>query len=190
MINLNFDDRLNLLNLSNKVVVSSDEFIIEEKEKSGKSKLKCKVSDYTVAFLNADKYIFEYLKDRKCADAIILQRNDKGLWKVKIIEFKKTINIRTLSKSLKQFKGAVSNVLAISGLLGIESFENIEFYSAFREEKISNIKNENSVILKNVENMRLIKQWEDGIVKFDFLNSNAVYGKIYLNDNGDGEILF
>lgn len=189
MINLSFDDRLELLNSSNKVIISSDEMVLTEKSKEGKAKLKCKLSNYSIAFPDADENICGYLKDRKCADVIIFQKNNKKLWDLKIIEFKKTIKINTLEKSFQQFKGAISNALALAGVLGIQSFENIEFYSAFRKERISNIKNEDSVILKNVENMKLIKQWEDGIVKFDFLNSNAAYGKIYLDDNGDGEIL-
>lgn len=186
MINMNFEERLQLLDLKNKVIVSSEKLILEEKIEDGKANLVCDLTNYSIAFLNADKNIVGYFKNHKCADAIIFQKIDNNDWKLIIIEFKKTLSIKNLAKSIEQFKGAVHNALALAGILGIEEFKCIEVYSAYRNEKISSDKSENVVIQKDVNIRKLIKQWEQQQVNFDFINSNVYYGRIELDDLGVG----
>ena len=186
MIKMDFEERLQLLDLKNKVVVSSDQLILEEKKEDGRANLVCDLTNYSIAFLNADKNIVGYFKNQKCADAIIFQRINESDWKLIIIEFKRTLSIKNLTKSIDQFKGAIHNAIALAGILGIEEFKCIEVYSAYRNEKISSDKSENVVIQKDVSIRKLIKQWEKQQVKFDFINSSAYYGRIELDDLGEG----
>lgn len=101
---------------------------------------------------------------------------------------KKTMSIKNLIKSMQQLKGAINFATALAGLLDIK-FDEIEVYSAFREDKISKLSNENLNILKTSENRILLKQWESEIVKFDFVDRNITYGKITLNSEGEGTAL-
>jgi hypothetical protein len=188
MISLNFEERLQLFDLNNKVKVSSEQLILEERTEDGRASLVCELTNYSIAFLNADKSIVGYFKNQKCADAIIFQKIDKNNWKLIIIEFKKTLSIKSLGKSIEQFKGAIHNSLSLAGILGIKEFKCIEVYSAYRREKISSDKNENTVIQKDISIRKLIKQWENKQVVFDFINSSVYYGRIELDDLGEGSI--
>lgn len=189
MINMDFEERLRLFDLNNKVIISSEQLTLEEKIEDGKANLVCDLTNYSIAFLNADKNIVGYFKNQKCADAIIFQKVNDTDWKLIIIEFKKTISIKNLTKSIDQFKGAIHNALALAGILGIEEFKCIEVYSAYRHEKISSDKSENVVTQKNINIRKLIKQWEEQKVNFDFINSSIYYGRIELDDLGAGKIL-
>ena len=113
MININFEERLQLFDLNNKVKISSEQLILEEKIEEGKANLVCNLTNYSIAFLNADKNIVGYFKNQKCADAIIFQKINENDWKLIIIEFKRTLSIKSLTKSIDQFKGAIHNSLAL-----------------------------------------------------------------------------
>lgn len=188
MINLDFEERLKLLDLNNKVLCSSDQVTLEEIINDGKAKLLCNLKEYSIVFIKADDNILPYFKDKKCADVIIFQKGNNELWKLIIIEFKKTMSIKNLIKSMQQFKGAINFAIALAGLLDVK-FDEIEIYSAFREDKISKLSNENLNILKTSGNRILLEQWESEIVKFDFVDKNITYGKITLNSEGEGTAL-
>lgn len=185
---MNFEERLQLLDLKNKVIVSSKQLIFEEKIEEGRAKLVCNLTKHSIAFLNADKNVVGYFTNQKCADAIIFQKINQNDWKLIIIEFKRTLSIKSLIKTIEQFKGAIFNSFAFGGILGIKEFKCIEVYSAYRNEKLSADKSENVVLQKNVENRKLIRQWELHQVDLDFVNSSVYYGRIQLDDLGEGSI--
>lgn len=189
MINIDFENRLKLFDLNNKVEVSSEKLIIEEKIEDGKANLTCDLTNYSISFRNADKNIVGYFKNQKCADSIIFQRINENDWKLIVIEFKRTLSIKNLTKSIEQFIGAIHNSLALAGVLGIKEFKCVEVYSAYRNEKISPDKIEDIVTLKDIRIKRLIKQWQEQKVKFDFIDSDVYYGRIELDDLGNGKIV-
>lgn len=188
MISLSFDDRINLLDLEKKVTISEDRVVLKETNYSGLANLDCVLNGYSIVFHNSDKNVLGYLKDEKCADAIIFQKR-QNKWYLNIVEFKKTINVNSLRHSMQQFKGAVINSLAAAGILDIHEFDDICFYSAYREDKISEQRNENPVLFKYPDNIRLVKQWDGSFISFDFLDKVSSYKKIPLDENGNGKAI-
>ncbi len=193
MIKCTFDQKLKALNIGSQVLVSDKEFILEEKKADGRAYLKCILDKYSIAFTNADENTCKYLKEKKCADVIVIQR-EENKWNLKIIEFKKTITSKSLKKSIEQFKGAILNALVIGGFLEINNFNNVSFYSAYRSDKMNDfIKNTtNPVALKNPklvkENNELINIWNDERISFEILRSSCIYKKIILDEDGNGEV--
>ncbi len=81
----------------------------KEKKKDGEVKLKCTVQDESLIFTSPENFVLPYLDGQKkgaksCADVFLYKKKrEKEKWDLHMIEFKKTINTSTISKSYWQF---------------------------------------------------------------------------------------
>ena len=82
----------------------------------------------------------EYFLNKKCADYVIFENTDTS-WKAHIFEMKKTISTNKWETEIKkQFHGAIQNILALSGILGIE-ITDIILHTVYRNDKINDMAN-------------------------------------------------
>lgn len=190
MINLIFEERCKLLN-KDMYKASETEFELEEQIHDGKAKLRCSLDKYCIAFSKVDDNKFPYIKHKKCADVVVFKKIDETKWELKIIEFKRTISVDKWIEIKEQFKGAILNSMALSGLLGIKKVENIEVYSAYRNEKLSLKYINNPILLKQAVGEKpkeKIDDWEEGYIQLDLIDRKLKHYKIKLDEDGNGEV--
>lgn len=106
----------------------------------GKADLKVYLNSECILIRNLEKNKLEYFRNKKCADYVMFERANDA-WKVHIFEMKRTVKEETWEKEIKQqFCGAMQNVLAFSGVLGIE-IEDIVLHTVYRNDKINDMAN-------------------------------------------------
>jgi hypothetical protein len=114
---------------------STEIFILEETEKEGKAKILLSLSNYSLLCKNIDKQKFNWLKQKKCADYIIMEKKNEE-WILHIFEFKKTVTKEKWVMDIyEQFKGAYPRALSIAAFLQINICKVI-VYSCYRDEEI------------------------------------------------------
>jgi hypothetical protein len=175
---------------------STESFILEETEKEGKAKIILSLSNYSLLCKNIDKQHFEWLKQKRCADYIIMEKKNEE-WVLHIFEFKKTITKEKWVMDIyEQFKGAYPRALSIAGFLKINICKVI-VYSCYRDEEMTEKKITNSNINTNfirllIDDKRkrdVLGYWhKDNLVLNIFEGIECDNKKIKLDNNGDADV--
>lgn len=198
MLPVHIDEKLQLFdNTKYKFLNSFEEIQLVEKSKSGKVNLQCKVNKDSLIILSPEKNVLPYLNSesgsRCCADIFIYSKSEEeNEWDLHIIEFKKTINTTSISKSKWQFTMGIYNARAISAFVGF-NIRDIYLYSGFRTDAITTIDPHSLIYLRasnNPDALKLIREWKKGYCDLD-VDHNKMrykYSKIKLDNNGDGNV--
>lgn len=151
------------------VTTSSTAFCLQEKEDSGYAKLELHVNNPCILFRSLEKKKLNYFINQKCADYVIFECRDNQ-WYAHILELKRTISEKSWSLIKQQFAGAMQNVLALAGILGITiEPQNTELYSVYRNDKINDYANPVRVRMTMHENQRNTTDWNEENIILDFL---------------------
>lgn len=139
MFNSDLDSRLGLFDAI--LVEKSDKCsVIEEKTQSGYARLNLSFTNPCITFKKLDDNRLGYFKQKNTADGLMIEMTPEKC-RLHIFELKKTIDISSLEKMLKQFKGAYLNALAIAGYLGI-TYDQVLLYCGYRYDKLSQASDE------------------------------------------------
>lgn len=129
---------------------------------------------------------FPYLKNQKCADIVILERKADH-WILHIIECKRSVSDSRWVRIKEQFEGALLRIQAILGVLGIQEWSEVKFYTAY-ENGFDPLRTKNPALLKNITGKSSLLDWDSG--KIDILSlKNCIHRKIQLNSDGTGTAL-
>lgn len=104
---------------------------IVEKGKGGRPwRLDCHVKNEVLLF-RLEKSGLPYIRQRKIADAVMLEiLKDKNV-RLHIIECKTTVNQTSWKHIKNQFEGALLNALGILGVLEMNIIDDVTFYTAY-----------------------------------------------------------
>lgn len=131
-----------------KINVIKNVFTIKDK----KSNMECriKLSSESICSLDIEgQDKFSHLSMKKCADAVIINKNKNGKFDLHIIELKNSIHDKDLKELHKQFLGAYLRIRAIF-LAYSNDIENIKFYLVCK----NNINSDNSSKQNNSTNKK------------------------------------
>lgn len=108
-----------------------------KQKKEGMADISLTISLPSIHIKAIDKHTFDILKQKRCADHLILSYNaSQNAWSVHIFELTKTISFSNWTdKILPQLEGAIGNAYAISGILHINSFEAFYLHCGYRRNK-------------------------------------------------------
>lgn len=176
------------------VQVSDKSFYLTEKGE-GEAKLKINLSSPCILVRDLEKRKLQYFKNKKCADYVIFESNNES-WRVHIFELKRTVDEKEWSDKIKlQFAGALQNVLALAGVLGISlELDNLVLYTAYRNDKINNPANPVSIRCQMYDKEKAVgkgdcQDWNEERVSIELVESIiAEHHKIPLDiESGVGE---
>lgn len=114
--------------------VEGTELYAEEKEETGKARVKIKLPEKGFLF-QYDHRIGFVFKHKKRADGILFAKTSED-WNLLIIEIKKTIGSSEWKKIKEQWYGAWLHTKALSGILEISFLEKVRFVVAYEKERI------------------------------------------------------
>lgn len=163
--------------------------VVEETAKEGEAKVTFTSElDFIHIKTPNDKALF-FLKERKLADGIILQRRDNDVF-VHVIECKKNVKEKNWVDIKSQWGGALQTALAVCGVLGwpAPSFEKIKLYTAYRKTALTPIETTNPTLLKmpvglkKANTLPSVLEWQTNEVFL--LNHKFEHRKIQLDGNG------
>lgn len=172
---------------------SYNEVTLEEKEKSGKVILRCKLKNDTLIFPSPDKVILPWLGEqngaRKCPDSLLLELQKDGTWNLHIMEFKKSISTASIKKSKIQFVMGIYHARAIAGFLNIK-IKKICVYSAYRKDTIGTPQALIELRSANLhlKDQSIISDWkkERCTLMVDLQEQQYQHVKIQLDEEGNG----
>lgn len=154
----------------------------------GQADLEVQVSNNCILIRNLENNKLQYFKNKKCADYVMFESID-DIWRVHIFEMKRTVKKETWEKEIKkQFCGVMQNVLAFSGVLGIE-IADIVLHTVYRNDKINDMANPVRQHLSIHKKSISRTDWNDGEISLEFLDKKRFkHNKIKLNsDTGEGK---
>lgn len=132
----NVQKRINLLD-KNVVKMSSEQLHIIETKKDRKADLIINLQNPSILFEKLEDKKLGYFINHCCADNVLLEYKDKK-WILHIFELKRSVGITEWDKIKEQFKGALQNAFALSGLLDIQmQMEEIKVYTVYRNDKLN-----------------------------------------------------
>lgn len=176
----------------------NEDIILGEKNKDGKAKLTCHLNNDALILPSPEKNVLRYLDEKikgatACADVFLFEMNPDDKWILHIMEFKKSIDTSTMSKSKKQFTMGIYNARAVAGFLNIK-IEDIFLYSGYRNDKITSLPEDNLSKMRssnNLEILRLINEWNKGkwSLEVDLKKKFYVHTKVKLDENGNGQYM-
>lgn len=126
----------------------SNQYTLEETEEQGKSLLMVSIEDENFCIKKYDdKKRCAFFKTpnqagkndesvSKCVDHVIMQHKN-GAWRLHLIEMKSSVGAKTWERIKKQNRDAYLEILALSGVLGI-NFSEITSYTTYESEKFKN----------------------------------------------------
>lgn len=88
------------------------------------------------------------LKNKKCAEAAFLVKDERGNIHLHIVEMKSSLNLGEFNKVLEQLKGMFLSAIAVLGILKLPEPETVTTYLAFKKDKISEIDSAQPILLK------------------------------------------
>ena len=111
-----------------------EKFSLEENSTNGYAEIKLSSKYSCIHIINMDRHVFPVLKNRKCADHLILIHNpENNEWGLHIFEMTKTVSNSTWQeKILPQFSGGLANAYAISGVLQLPRFSAVTAHCCYR----------------------------------------------------------
>jgi hypothetical protein len=139
---------------------------IEEKDKSGAMNLTITVSNNFPRIDLPPKKIF-FLKNQKCADAVIWEHLNGNRYRLHLFEMKRTMKPSVWEDAKTQFHGAYLRCRLIAGLLDWEIDNCTVLYSVFHKDQFQNPPIENTdPILERVptdsNKVREKIEWDQG----------------------------
>lgn len=179
-----------------KYTIATEEVDLKEKKKYGEVCLKCKLNKDTLIFMEPEKNTLPYLDEKikyakACQDKFLFELDTDDKWILHVMEFKRTIDTSSISKSKRQFVMGIYNARALAGFLNMQVKE-IHIYSAYRNDKIESM--DDSLIQIRSMNMdpealKIIREWKKGKCSLDLDSRNSVFSheKIRLDQDGKGE---
>lgn len=184
----NFNERITFL--SNELVKQiRSQYTLEERKENGEALIDLTLgNDMFIAFEKMEGHTISYLKNQCAADYVLLQLKEEN-WYVHIFEIKRTVKDESWEHAKKQFSGSLQNAIALAGFLNIQiAFEKVFFYTAYRNDTISNA---SDPIKQRFENMLAAsgktidsnnKDWNNETIVLDFeSDTRFVHKKIPLD---------
>lgn len=172
--------------------IAEREFSVQEKAKEGIANIACQVGGDAIVFTIEGKKGFQSLWIKKCADAIVFEQCEEDRWNLHIIECKRTVRERNWEDIKEQFSGAILHAYAIMGILGIQQFDKIQCYTAFRTNLLDPEESPNPILYKMPEEDESLDitfdDWFNGRISLLFLDE-LEHHKIRLDDMGNGEVM-
>lgn len=169
------------------VKVSEENLCLTEKGE-GKADLEIQLSNQCILIQKLENNKLEYFSNKKCADYVIFENTITG-WKAHIFEMKKTVRENNWEEEIKkQFHGAMQNILAFSGVLGIDIIDII-LHTVYRNDKINDMANPAKKHL-GIHNKSTIKtDWNNREISLEFLDKKKFkHNKIKLDiETGQGQ---
>lgn len=184
--------RMDLLD-QNLVLISESEAHLTEKGE-GEADLTLHLQNPCILFRGLEDHKLGYFKNQKCADYALFECRC-GQWSVHIFELKRTMSESNWKQTKEQFKGAMQNMLALAGFLGIQvDLERVNVYSVFRNDKIKDFSSPVRQRLKmhrreNITDSKECLDWESQEIELDFLGRHTYpHRKVSLDiAHGTGE---
>lgn len=168
------------------LVEISEECLHLTEKGEGQADLEVQLSNKCILVRNLEKNKLEYFLNKKCADYVLFESTDAN-WNAHIFEMKRTVKEDTWETEIKkQFQGAMQNILAFSGVLGIE-VGDIILHTVYRNDKINDMSN--PVRQHPGARHKSNTDWNDGEISLEFLDRKRFrHDKIKLDiETGAGE---
>jgi hypothetical protein len=172
-----------------KIDESEREFVLTETKEDGRAEYHLSLSRPSLLLKKLDKWGFDWLKQGKCADYVVLEPMDDGAWGLHIFEFKKTMTQNAWFHAIEQFKGAYIRAEIIAAFLGFK-IGKVTVISCFREDRFSQY-TETAIQRARIANEKtrsLFRNWNKEDFVLDCFNGvTCVNKKIHLDENGCAE---
>ena len=109
-------------------------FFLDEKAEDGCARINLSSRFPCLHVRHMDKWVFPVLKNKRCADHLVLVYDSgRNAWGLHIFEMTTTVsNSKWRDKILPQFSGGLANAYAISGVLQIPLFSSITAHCCYR----------------------------------------------------------
>ncbi|MDE7184857.1 MAG: hypothetical protein K2O40_10385 [Lachnospiraceae bacterium] len=185
MFQTGLQERIQLL--EPELVEVSDTCLHLTEKGDGQADLMIQLRTQCILIRKLEKNKLEYFLNKKCADYVLLEHTVKG-WIAHIFEMKRTIKTDTWEAEIKkQFHGAMQNLLAFSGVLGIE-IQDIVLHTVYRNDKINDMANPVKQHLTTHCKDRKRTDWNDRNITLNFLDrTHFRHDKIKLDlETGEG----
>lgn len=169
-------------------------FRIQETRQEGLADIVCRVRRPSILFHKLDGHTCTFLRNQRCADAIIFEKTSEEAWTLHIVECTRTMKEDTWTGKVKiQFEGAILNAQALMGILNISKLDDVRCYTAFRNDRISPFATPNPVLLKagvgTSERSLPSIEWEEDRIRSLLSLRDIRHTKVRLDPNtGHGEI--
>lgn len=182
----------------------SNQYTLEETEEQGKSLLKVSIEDENFCIKKYDdKKRCAFFKTpnqagkndesvSKCVDHVIMQHKN-GVWRLHLIEMKSSVGAKTWERIKKQNRDAYLEILALSGVLGI-NFSEITSYTTYESEKFKNDDTnplkKTALLGKKASNG--YEQWESGDMELSVRAGKPLqikHNKIRMVKDNDNNVL-
>lgn len=177
------------IQLIQKTLVESEGECFRLTEKGeGKADLRIHAHGQCILIRNLETNKPDYFVNKKCADYVLFENTDDG-WKAHIFELKRTVKADVWETEIKkQFQGAMQNILALAGVLGIE-IKDIMLHTAYRNDKVNDMVNPVKQHLAMHYPNKSRTDWNKEEIALDFLNLISFrHDKIKLDiATGEGE---
>lgn len=169
------------------VECGDDCFCLTEKGE-GKADLKIQAHSQCILIRNLETNKPGYFVNKKCADYVLFENTDHG-WKVHIFELKRTIKLDVWETEIKkQFQGAMQNILALAGVLGME-IKDIVLHTVYRNDKVNDMVNPVKQHLGKQYSNKSRTDWNKEEIALEFLERKSFrHNKIKLDiETGEGK---
>lgn len=186
MFHAGLQERIQLMEPA--LVECSDQCLHLTEKGEGQADLAIRLRNKCILIRNLENNKMEYFKNKKCADYVMFEGID-GIWKAHIFEMKRTVKKETWEKEIKrQFLGAMQNILAFSGILGIK-LEEIVLHTVYRNDKINDMANPVRLHPGMARKIANRTDWNDMEISLEFLDQKRFrHDKIKLDlETGEGK---
>ncbi len=182
-----------------------DKAVVVEQEVAGEARIECSLPEGALCVQwSLPTGLFQFLKEEKNADgALLLWRDDgshDGLFEAHVMECKTTVDQKTWNKVLQQVRWTFLRLRAVAGALGVP-IQQVTFYTAYREDKLSSTSSRNPLVPRNpitsrfappderIERPRQLQMdWENDDITLGDFDGRFAHTKIALDGRGNGSI--
>lgn len=186
MFQVGIQERIQLIQKT--LVESEGECFCLTEKGEGKADLKIQAHSQCILIRNLEKNKPGYFVNKKCADYVLFENTDHG-WTAHIFELKRTVKSDVWETEIKeQFRGAMQNILALAGVLGIE-IRDIMLHTVYRNDKVNDMVNPVKQHLGTHYSKKSKTDWNKEEIVLEFLNRKSFrHDKIKLDIvTGEGE---
>ncbi|MCL6454970.1 MAG: hypothetical protein K6T78_15285 [Alicyclobacillus sp.] len=124
------------------------EFTVEENSQQGQARIQVQVHNPCLCFHRIDQRKFEYVKEKRCADSVVMEILPTHGWRLHIFELKKRVGHKEWLHIVQQFQGAFLRALALAGILGFGDPVSTTCYTGFRQDAMQSSATADTVLLK------------------------------------------
>jgi len=159
------------------------------------------MSNFRVLILEEPEAHLHPRLQRKLAQ--VIWRDDgshDGLFEAHVMECKTTVDQKTWNKVLQQVRWTFLRLRAVAGALGVP-IQQVTFYTAYREDKLSSTSSRNPLVPRNpitsrfappderIERPRQLQlDWENDYITLGDFEGRFAHTKIELDGRGNGSI--